>query len=46
MAIGGLMAYAFQVFLGNPDIMATLITWAIILTLALTVIETFKDTKI
>jgi hypothetical protein len=46
MEIGGLMAYAFKVFLGNPDIMATLITWAILLTLALTVIESFKNTKI
>ncbi|MBU8733702.1 MULTISPECIES: hypothetical protein [Cytobacillus] len=46
MEIGGLMAYAFKVFLGNPDIMAALITWGIIVTLALTVIESFKETKL
>ncbi|MBK5447035.1 hypothetical protein [Peribacillus sp. TH24] len=46
MEIGGLMAYAFKVFLGNPDIMAALITWAIITTLVLTVIEIFKETNL
>jgi hypothetical protein len=46
MEIGGLMAYAFKVFLGNPDVMAALITWAILITLALTVLEIFKNTKI
>jgi hypothetical protein len=46
MEIGGLMTYAFKVFLGNPDVMAALITWAILITLALTVIESFKDSKI
>ncbi|MDQ0412899.1 hypothetical protein [Mesobacillus stamsii] len=46
MEIGGLMVYAFKVFLGNPDIMAALITWAILTTLALTVIEIFKDLKL
>ncbi|MBH0176234.1 hypothetical protein IHV09_22005 [Fictibacillus sp. 23RED33] len=46
MEIGGLMAYAFKVFLGNPDIMAALITWAVLVTLALTVIEIFKETKL
>jgi len=46
MEIGGLMAHAFKVFLGNPDIMAALITWAILSTLALTVIEIFKETKL
>lgn len=45
MAIGGLMAYAFAVFLGNPDIMAALITWAVLITLALTAIEIFKETR-
>ncbi|MGG0718382.1 hypothetical protein ABE096_12430 [Robertmurraya massiliosenegalensis] len=39
MEIGGLMAYAFSYFLGNPDIMTALITWAILVTLSLTVIE-------
>jgi hypothetical protein len=46
MAIGGLMAYAFKVFLGNPDVMASLITWAVLVTLALSVIEIFKETRI
>jgi hypothetical protein len=46
MAIGGLMAYAFKVFLGNPDVMASLITWGVIVTLALTVIEVFKESRI
>ena len=46
MEIGGLMAYAFKVFLGNPDIMAALITWAILSALALTVIEIFRETKL
>lgn len=46
MEIGGLMVYAFKVFLGNPDIMAAIITWAILSTLALTVIEIFKDLKL
>lgn len=46
MDIGGLMAYAFKTFFGNPDIMASLITWAIFSTLVLTVIEVFKETKL
>lgn len=46
MAIGGLMAYAFLAFLGNPDIMAALITWAVLTTLVLTVIEVFKQTEL
>jgi hypothetical protein len=46
MAIGGLMAYAFKVFLGNPDIMAALITWAVLIALGLTIIEIFKETRI
>lgn len=46
MEIGGLMAYAFKVFLGNPDIMAALITWAVLTALSLTVIEIFKDLKL
>jgi hypothetical protein len=46
MEIGGLMVYAFKTFLGNPDIMAALLTWAILSTLALTVIELFRETKL
>lgn len=39
MNTGGLMAYAFGYFLGNPDVMAALITWTIIVTLSLTIFE-------
>lgn len=46
MEIGGLMGYAFKVFLGNPDIMAGLLTFGVILTLILTVIEIFKETNL
>lgn len=45
MEIGGLMAYAFKVFLGNPDIMASLITWTVLITLFLTVLEVNKKWK-
>lgn len=40
------MFQAFKTFLGNPDVMAALITWAIFITLVLTVIEVFKETKL
>jgi hypothetical protein len=46
MEIGGLMAHAFKVFLGNPDVMAALITWAIFTTLTLTIFEMFRGTKV
>lgn len=46
MEINGLMSEAFKVFLGNPTIMATLVTWAIFSTLVLTVIESFNETKL
>jgi len=45
MEIGGLMAYAFKVFLGNPDIMVSLITWTVLVTLFLTVMEVNKKLK-
>jgi len=45
MEIGGLMAYAFKVFLGNPDIMVSLITWTVLVTLFLTVLEVNKKLK-
>ncbi|WP_282154831.1 hypothetical protein [Cytobacillus gottheilii] len=41
--IGGLMASAFSYFLGNPDIMTSLITWAVFISLVLTVLE-FRKT--
>lgn len=43
MEIGGLMAHAIRLFLGNPDIMAFLLTWGIFLTLALIVLEVNKS---
>jgi len=45
MEIGGLMAYAFKVFLGNPDIMASLITWTVLITLFFSILEFNKDLK-
>jgi len=45
MEIGGLMAYAFKVFLGNPDIMVSLITWTVLTTLFFTVLEINKKLK-
>jgi hypothetical protein len=46
MEVGGLMFYAFKVFLGNPTIMAFLLTFAVVITLALTVIEISRETKL
>lgn len=43
MEVGGLMGQVFKLFLGNPDILAALITWAVIITLLLTVIQIRKD---
>lgn len=43
MAIGGLVAHTFRLFLGNPDIMVTAITWIIFATLLLTVVEIGKE---
>ena len=43
MEIGGLMAYTFKVFLGNPDIMMTLIVWAMFTGIILTVIRVYQD---
>lgn len=43
MEITGLMSYAFKAFLGNPDIMSTLLTWAVMTTLTLTVFEIYKE---
>lgn len=45
MEIGGLMAYAFKVFLGNPDIMVSLITWTVLITLFLIIFEVNKKLK-
>lgn len=45
MEIGGLMAFAFKAFLGNPDIMASLITWTVLTTLFFTILEFNKKLK-
>lgn len=45
MEIGGLMAHAFKIFLGNQDIMVTQLTWIVFSTLILTVLEINKEPK-
>ncbi len=37
------MAFVFKILLGNPDIMATLLTWAVLVSIALTVMEINRD---
>lgn len=44
--IGGLMSHVFKIFIGNPDIIVTQITWLIFVTLTLTIFELNKETKI
>lgn len=46
MEVGGLMAQAFKAFLGNPDIMTVIITWAVFITLLLTVKEIHYKTRL
>jgi hypothetical protein len=41
--LGGLVAYAFKVFLGNPDVMAVLLTWAVGITLVLVAYRIYED---
>lgn len=43
MEIGGLMAYAFKIFLGNPDIILTLVSWAVFVGLTFIVIRMHHD---
>lgn len=45
MAIGGLMAEAFKIFLGNPDIMGALLGFLVFASLILTVIKVAEDTE-
>lgn len=45
MEIGGLMAQAFKLFLGNPDVMAVLLTWLVFSTLILTVLAMRESDK-
>lgn len=46
MEIGGLMAHAFKLFIGNADIMVVAITWIVFCTLLLTLIEINKNMEI
>lgn len=43
MEIGGLMAYAFKVFLGNPDVVLTLTIWTILVSLMTTILSLSSD---
>lgn len=43
MEIDGLMLQAYKIFLGNPGVMISLLTWAIIVTLVLVAIKLFED---
>jgi hypothetical protein len=43
MEVGGLVAYAFKVFLGNPDVMVTLLTWAVVVTIVLVAFRVYED---
>lgn len=45
MEIGGLMAYAFKIFLGNPDIVLTLTVWTILVSLVTTVLKLSDDVE-
>ncbi|MBM7543249.1 hypothetical protein [Amphibacillus cookii] len=46
MEIGGLMAEAFKIFLGNPDIMTVLLGWGVFVALILTVLQIYNKTKL
>ena len=46
MEISGLMAEAFKIFFGNPDVMGALLTFIIFVSLLLTVIQVDEDTEI
>lgn len=43
MEIGGLMAFAFKVFLGNPDILLTLSVWTFLVGLVAVVMRLSND---
>ncbi|UOQ47216.1 hypothetical protein MUN88_14185 [Gracilibacillus caseinilyticus] len=45
MEIGGLMAEALKIFLGNPDVMTTLITFAVTLSISLTALKIYRLSK-
>lgn len=41
--IGGLAAYAFKIVFGNPDLMALILTFSIIVTLGLVTFRIYED---
>lgn len=43
MELTGLMGEVLKVFLGNPDISSLLLTWAVIVTITLVIIEIYKE---
>lgn len=43
MEIGGLMAFAFKMFLGNPDVILTLSVWTFLVSLVATIIHLSSD---
>jgi hypothetical protein len=43
MEIDGLMLQAYKIFLGNPGVMISLLTWAIIVTLVFVAKRVFED---
>jgi hypothetical protein len=43
MELTGLMGEALKVFLGNPDISSLLLTWAVIVTITLIIIEIYNE---
>lgn len=42
MEIGGLMAEAFAIYLGNPDVMLVIFGWGFLVTILLTVLELYR----
>lgn len=45
MEIGGLMADTFRIFLGNPDILALVLTFTVTISLTFTALQVYKNTK-
>jgi hypothetical protein len=43
MEIGGLVAFAYKIFLGNPDVMSALLGWAAVVTLVLVGFRIYED---
>jgi len=41
--IGGLAAYAFKIVFGNPDIMALILAFSIIVTLGLVIFKIYEE---